>query len=305
MLTDSQSKLSEKISSLEFDSQTYQSVKQKSEAIKSELEILNPYYKDYIQNLKSSEQVETIQLNILNDSEILNKIESELLELQFKLEELNKIYNESLYKDKSDEYEKFKEQLSLKSDEIAGLKTQIKLLEERIELNNRNISQISNLNNFCVTLEQKRNLTNELRENMKLMGQMIANKLLVIIQTIATENFRLISGRMESIIWKSDLYSNDAYQVSIKTVSGINRNFELLSGGEQMMVAISLRAAMNSLLTNSKFVIFDEPTVNLDTEKRKALSESLFVILKSLDQAIIVTHDDTFKEMAQNIIELN
>ena len=72
-----------------------------------------------------------------------------------------------------------------------------------------------------------------------------------------------------------------------------------------MMVAISLRAAMNSLLTNSKFVIFDEPTVNLDTEKRKALSESLFVILKSLDQAIIVTHDDTFKEMAQNIIELN
>ncbi len=305
LLTDSQSKLSEKISSLEFDSQTYQSVKQKSEAIKSELEILNPYYKDYIQNLKSSEQVETIQLNILNDSEILNKIESELLELQFKLEELNKIYNESLYKDKSDEYEKFKEQLSLKSDEIAGLKTQIKLLEERIELNNRNISQISNLNNFCVTLEQKRNLTNELRENMKLMGQMIANKLLVIIQTIATENFRLISGRMESIIWKSDLYSNDAYQVSIKTVSGINRNFELLSGGEQMMVAISLRAAMNSLLTNSKFVIFDEPTVNLDTEKRKALSESLFVILKSLDQAIIVTHDDTFKEMAQNIIELN
>lgn len=304
-LTDSQNKISEKISLLEFDSQSYQSVKQKSEEIKIELENLNPFYKDYIQNLKSSEQVEAIQLNIMNDSEILNKIEKDLLELQFKLEELNKIYNESLYITKSDEYEKYKEQLSLKSNEIAGLRTEIKLLEERIELNNRNISQISELNKICLILEQKRNLTLQLRENMKLMGQMIANKLLIMIQTVATENYRLISGRMESIIWKSDLNSNDAYQVSIKTLSGIKRNFELLSGGEQMMVAISLRAAMNSLLTNSKFVIFDEPTVNLDSEKRKALSESLFVILKSLDQAIIVTHDDTFKEMAQNIIELN
>ena len=61
---------------------------------------------------------------------------------------------------------------------------------------------------------------------------------------------------------------------------------------------------MASTLTNAGFTIFDEPTINLDVERRRYLSESLQEVLKGLEQAIIVTHDDTFEEMAERIIEV-
>ncbi|MCP4717310.1 MAG: hypothetical protein GY868_19480, partial [Deltaproteobacteria bacterium] len=61
---------------------------------------------------------------------------------------------------------------------------------------------------------------------------------------------------------------------------------------------------MASALTRANFAVFDEPTINLDAEKKVALAESLQEMLKGLSQAIIVTHDDTFREMAQKTILL-
>jgi exonuclease SbcC len=57
-------------------------------------------------------------------------------------------------------------------------------------------------------------------------------------------------------------------------------------------------------MTDCRFAIFDEPTINLDAEKREALSVSLHAILKNLEQALVVTHDSAFKEMASKVIEL-
>lgn len=44
--------------------------------------------------------------------------------------------------------------------------------------------------------------------------------------------------------------------------------FEQLSGGEQVSVAIAIRGTMTEYFTNSKFMILDEPTNNLDTERK-------------------------------------
>ena len=51
-------------------------------------------------------------------------------------------------------------------------------------------------------------------------------------------------------------------------------------------------------------MILDEPTNNLDIERKKLLAEYMGEILNNLEQSIIVTHDDTFREMAEKIIEL-
>ena len=78
----------------------------------------------------------------------------------------------------------------------------------------------------------------------------------------------------------------------------------MLSGGEQVAVALSIRSALASEMTDCRFAIFDEPTINLDAEKREALSVSLYDMLKNLEQALVVTHDSTFREMATKVIEL-
>ena len=115
----------------------------------------------------------------------------------------------------------------------------------------------------------------------------------------ATDNFVKITGRTERISWSNE---ENPYEVSL--VGEKKVSFEQLSGGEQVAVAISLRAAMASIFTKTNFSIFDEPTNNLDKERKKSLADNIGEILKNLEQSIIVTHDDSFREMAEKVIEL-
>ena len=73
---------------------------------------------------------------------------------------------------------------------------------------------------------------------------------------------------------------------------------ESLSGGEQVSVALALRLGMSHLLgaSNLNFMILDEPTAHLDSERRKSLVNVLsqLINLKEDDssmQFIIITHD--------------
>ena len=75
-------------------------------------------------------------------------------------------------------------------------------------------------------------------------------------------------------------------------------DLESLSGGEQVSVALALRLGMSHLLgaSNLNFMILDEPTAHLDSERRKSLVNVLSQLtnLKEDDssmQFIIITHD--------------
>jgi len=75
-------------------------------------------------------------------------------------------------------------------------------------------------------------------------------------------------------------------------------DLESLSGGEQVSVALALRLGMSHLLgaSNLNFMILDEPTAHLDSERRKSLVNVLSELtnLKEDDssmQFIIITHD--------------
>tara|TARA_Y100000590_G_scaffold335295_1_gene381643 strand:- start:408 stop:2489 length:2082 start_codon:yes stop_codon:yes gene_type:complete len=73
---------------------------------------------------------------------------------------------------------------------------------------------------------------------------------------------------------------------------------ESLSGGEQVSIALSLRLGMAHLLgsSNLNFMILDEPTTHLDSERRKALVSVLSRLTdirgeESSMQFIIISHD--------------
>ena len=133
------------------------------------------------------------------------------------------------------------------------------------------------------------------------MGSQVASYMLNNICNIASLNFNKITGRTEKISWNNS--EKNKYEISLL---GMDKeiSFKDLSGGEQVSVAISMRCAMSDMFTNSRFIILDEPTNNLDTDRKKMLAEYIGELLNNLDQSIIVTHDDTFREMASNVIEL-
>jgi len=74
-------------------------------------------------------------------------------------------------------------------------------------------------------------------------------------------------------------------------------DIDSLSGGEQVSVALSLRLGMAHLLgsSNLNFVILDEPTTHLDSERRRSLVRVLSQLTDVANtnpiQFIIITHD--------------
>lgn len=77
----------------------------------------------------------------------------------------------------------------------------------------------------------------------------------------------------------------------------VNANVSSLSGGEKQRVAL-----IRVMLKNSKLVLCDEPTGNLDTETSKKIID----LILSLDQTvIIVTHDLEIAKKCDRVIDLN
>jgi len=102
--------------------------------------------------------------------------------------------------------------------------------------------------------------------------------------------------------------NTNIYRISLSektrdvNISCYSRNttldLESLSGGEQVSIALALRLGMSHLLgaSNLNFMILDEPTAHLDSERRKSLVNVLSQLtnLKEDDssmQFIIITHD--------------
>lgn len=195
-----------------------------------------------------------------------------------------------------------KDSLIAETQETIGvISGEIKNLREKLIKIEDHRNKIEEKQKVIERLEMKLELTKRFREKIKSMGKEVSKNMLKEIEILATENFRKITGRGEKVIWSNE--DRDKYNVYLSGNRGELR-FEQLSGGEQVAVAISIRGAMSELFTESRFSIFDEPTNNLDSERRKSLADSIGEILKNLEQSIIVTHDDTFREMAQKVIEL-
>lgn len=255
----------------------------------------------YLENYKKALEKEEFENEIEKLKENLKKENTLLISYQteFKVKENNIILMDKatlLIKEseKDSLIAETKEKIGIISGEVKNLKDKLIKIEDH-----RN--KIEEKQKVVEKLEMKLELTKRFREKIKSMGKEVSKNMLKEIEILATENFRKITGRGEKVIWSNE--DKDKYSVYLSGDRGELR-FEQLSGGEQVAVAISIRGAMSELFTESRFSIFDEPTNNLDSERRRSLADSIGEILKNLEQSIIVTHDDTFREMAQKVIEL-
>jgi exonuclease SbcC len=80
-----------------------------------------------------------------------------------------------------------------------------------------------------------------------------------------------------------------------------SRRFINLSGGEQMCAALAVRLALLKVLADIDIAFFDEPTTNMDRPRREHLAEAIANI-KSFRQLFVISHDDTFEKITENII---
>lgn len=279
----------------------YQELSEEVEKYETLLNSLKESNELYLENYKKALEKESLEVEKerlkekeSQEEKVLETLRENLIKLENSIVSLNKGELEKIQVEKDEKVAEIREKLG-------GINGEIKNLNDKLAKIKEHENIIKDKKKNLEKLKMKLELTKAFRERIKSMGKEVSKNMLKEIEILATENFRKITGRGEKVIWSNE--DKDKYSVYLSGDRGELR-FEQLSGGEQVAVAISIRGAMSELFTESRFSIFDEPTNNLDSERRKSLADSIGEILKNLEQSIIVTHDDTFREMAQKVIEL-
>ncbi|WP_335971171.1 SMC family ATPase [Fusobacterium polymorphum] len=278
-----------------------ESKKSEIKTFENKLDDLKNPYNEYLKNNVLAEDLENLLLKVNKNIKELYSLRADKNLLKEKVSDLEEKIKNIKIDELKEKYDTIKEELNEINKKLGSSQEKIENYKKILEKISSQEERQKKLLIEFKKLENKFNKASLIRNEVGQMGRAISKYMLSGISNIASLNFNKITGRTERIEWSNE--EKDKYAVYLV---GHERKiaFEQLSGGEQVSVAIAIRGTMTEYFTNSKFMILDEPTNNLDTERKKLLAEYMGEILNNLEQSIIVTHDDTFREMAEKIIEL-
>jgi exonuclease SbcC len=139
--------------------------------------------------------------------------------------------------------------------------------------------------------------TEFMRDTLKKAGPEVTKSYVAHISVEANQLFREITGEAgRTLRWTSD------YEIVVEE-GGYDRSFVNLSGGEQMAAALAVRLALLKQLSDIRVAFFDEPTVNMDAERRENLARQIGQV-RHFDQLFVISHDDTFEETVDHVLLL-
>jgi exonuclease SbcC len=134
-----------------------------------------------------------------------------------------------------------------------------------------------------------------IRDTLKEAAPRVARNYVYHVSLEANQMFREITGNAERTLkWTED------YSIVLEE-DGYERPFTSLSGGEQMSAALSVRLTLLKQLSDIRIAFFDEPTTNLDIERRENLAMQISNITH-FDQLFVISHDDTFDNYVDHVM---
>ncbi|HEX6817843.1 MAG TPA: SMC family ATPase [Ktedonobacterales bacterium] len=176
-------------------------------------------------------------------------------------------------------------------DTLAGLREEIARVEQLLV-------DLSAARDELARLDELERLLQQFRDTIKEAGPYILKAVLQRISLEANRIFGEILGdRSAQLSWEQD------YEIVLRR-DGRERTFAQLSGGEQMSAALAVRLALLRSLSRLEIAFFDEPTQNMDDERRGNLAEQIRRV-RGFEQLIVISHDDTFEQGLDSVIHLD
>ena len=144
-------------------------------------------------------------------------------------------------------------------------------------------------------LDELHQATDFIRDTLRKAGPLVTESYLYNISIDANQLYREITGEGgRALRWTKD------YDIMLEE-DGHERSFISLSGGEQMVAALSVRLALLKQLSDIRVAFFDEPTVNMDAERRERLAQQIGQV-RDFDQLFVISHDDTFEQTVDHVV---
>jgi exonuclease SbcC len=265
-----------------------ENLKNEAEEKRKELEALT----------KEKEMIES-ELKKIEDFEILfeqlQKLEEEL---RIKTEELQKI------KITKEEVERVNEEFTKKSSEKAkmeervfGSKEILKELEKREKLAKEELQKIEEKKAWIgvrtKTIEEFSKFENAVVKTQERLRKVLIEAINEKMQEIWEELYPY--GDFSEIKLEA---TEDDYQLLLKAGDWVN--FNLVSGGERSLAALTMRMAISLVLVPKlSWIILDEPTHNMDRNSIELMAKVFREkISQMVEQVFIITHDEILKQAA-------
>lgn len=236
--------------------------------------------------LRLHTQLEAIKKEIITNNELITQYEMEYSEE--KLTTINKLHTKLIA-----EMSSLRTALASLHDAKKKLVQEIKTMEEWLKEKTKLQEKFNALENIGIFLSKMRDLVKGLPQQLsKAYREHIAYE--------ATHLYRRISNEGVRIEIQED------YQVKIidEVKDKNTKIMEQLSGGEQMSVVIAIRLAMLKHLSGLDVYFLDEPTINLDLERRSRIADVISEVIEELSQLFVISHDDTFDSITDSVIHI-
>jgi exonuclease SbcC len=196
------------------------------------------------------------------------------------------------------------EEINLLTGELAGLAEAMRTLQQEINEHEQRIEHAEQLLIELDTAEKEKHTLEELHKMLeqfrKLIKEAAPHVLKAMMNDISIEANRIfgeiMGDRSAQLSWQND------YEI-VQHRQGVDRTFTQLSGGEQMSAALSVRLALLKKLSTLNIAFFDEPTQNMDEQRRTNLAEQIRRV-RGFDQLFVISHDDTFEQGLDSFIRL-
>jgi exonuclease SbcC len=188
-------------------------------------------------------------------------------------------------------------EISRATQELKDLQEQLALREAAIAQAEALLGALAAAQAELATLRDLYVMLDHFRDLIKEAGPFVMRALLRQISVSANRIFGEIMGdRSAQLAWEDD------YEIVLRG-GGQARHFAQLSGGEQMSAALAVRLALLRSLSRLDIAFFDEPTQNMDGERRGNLAEQIRRV-HGFDQLIVISHDDTFEQGLDSVIHV-
>ncbi|MCR4441412.1 MAG: SMC family ATPase [Peptococcaceae bacterium] len=262
---------------------------------------LEPFFIQYMQNIEGAARLE----NLKNEK---NKLEEETARRQEEEKRLENSIQDLRARYKADLLSSLKLERDRLVTEKAKKVTELEHALLEAEKNERQVREKEGYQQHILELERKmaaerkaQALLNLVRLVLNQSGEKMARVYREHLGREANLIYQQIAGENVHLVWEED------YEVKLKDAPGgkeRERVFAQLSGGEKMTAALAVRLALLKQVAGLGVGFFDEPTANLDEKRRNNLARVIPGLAGDFRQLFLISHDDTFDAVTENIIFL-
>lgn len=271
---------------------------QQIQALEVERQIHSPAYITYVQNQQLAQTLPQRQQELEATTAQLAHLEHQLASTAEQLEAAQAAWNPDHLLQAQTQYLNLERQRSQVAGALPEQQRELNRLQQELQ---QRQAWATDRDRWQAERERRQTITQLVATARRVYNQSGPRVTGFYLDEVCREGDRLFRDLMNrpgvALRWTED------YEIQIQEEQGW-RVFRTLSGGEQMAAALAVRLALLKVLADLDVAFFDEPTTNMDRDRREQLAEAL-ANLKTFRQLFIISHDDTFEHVTENIIRVD